>query len=134
MALLFDEDYEALAARDLAIDEDEDQRVIVFTDYSLVPGLYTTPTCDVLVVIPPDYNQAGNDMLWTFPRLVRADGRPIPRSTESGSNHNRQFRGKDFCRWSRHWHPGQPGAWRAGVDDIISIQRRIDWALANPDC
>jgi len=78
MPLLFDEDYSKLKDRDLSYEESEQQRFFIFTQYQLPSGLYTVGTCDVLVVIPANYNQAGNDMFWTFPRLYRTDGKQIP--------------------------------------------------------
>ena len=133
MPLLLDEDYKNLQDRGLAYEEDGHERFFVFTEYPLPPGLYTVARCDVLVVIPPNYNQAGNDMLWTFPRLYRADGKQIPNVNDPAGGDNRVWKRREFCRWSRHWNPPNAGAWRPGKDDIISIYRRIDWALRNPD-
>jgi hypothetical protein len=135
MALLFDEDYIALQERGFSYVEDEQQRFFIFKDYPLPGGLYTVDTCDVLVVIPTNYNQDGNDMFWTNPRLHRSDGKTIPNTQNIGEvyNDNRNFQGIEYCRWSRHWLHGTPSMWRPGRDNIISIQRRIEWAFRNPD-
>ncbi len=133
MPLLFDEDYSKLRDRGLSYEESEQQRFFVFTQYKLSSALYTVETCDVLVVIPENYNQAGNDMFWTFPRLYQADGKQIPAVLDPAGGDNRIWREREFCRWSRHWPPGHAGAWRPGKDDIISIYRRVDWALRNPN-
>jgi hypothetical protein len=133
MALLFEEDYLKLQNRGLSYEEAEQQRFFIFTKYRLPDGLYTIVTADVLVVIPPNYNQAGNDMFWTFPRLYRADGKLIAAVLDPGGGDNRVWDGREFCRWSRHWDPSGKSAWRPGKDDIISIHRRIEWSLQNPD-
>ena len=133
MGLLLDSDYDRLRDAGIAFEEDTAQRFLVFID--VTPGFrYTVSNCDVLVVIPPNYPQAGNDMLWTHPRLRRADGGPIPASNDPGGGDNRMWKGKEFCRWSRHWDPASAGAWRPGKDDVMSIFRRVEWALNHPDC
>lgn len=134
MALLQESDYERLREAGLVFDEGEPQRFFVFLGIRPQEGMYQVPACDVLVVIPPNYPQAGNDMFWTYPRLHRADGRPIPAVTDPGGGDNRVWKGREFCRWSRHWQPSSPGGWRPGKDDIMSIYRRIEWALSRPDC
>jgi Prokaryotic E2 family E len=133
MSLLFEEDYAKLKDRGLSYEENEQNRFFIFTQYQLPVELYTVSACDVLVVIPPNYNQAGNDMFWTFPKLVRVDGKPIPNINDPGVGDNRIWKDREFCRWSRHWNPPSPSIWRPGKDDIISIYRRIDWALRKPD-
>jgi len=134
MPLLFEEDYLKLKDRGLSYHEREQQRFFLFTDLRLPAGMYATPTCDVLVEIPPNYNQAGNDMFWTHPRLYRADGKVIPQVLDLGGGDNRICDGREFSRWSRHWNPSGKGAWRPGKDDIVSIYRRVEWALSHPDC
>lgn len=134
MSLLLDSDYERLREAGLAFEEDEGRRFLIFLDLKLQEGLYNVPACDVLVVIPPNYPQAGNDMFWTHPRLHRSDGRPITAVLDPGGGDNRVWKGLEFCRWSRHWNPSSSGGWRPGKDDIISIYRRIEWALMNPEC
>lgn len=131
MPLLLDEDYEALAERGLTFCEDESQRFLVFQNFQLADGLYKQTSCDVLVAIPANYNQAGNDMLWTYPRLVRADGKPIPATNDPGAGDNRVFQGREFCRWSRHWNQGA-SVWRPGTDDVVTIVRRIESVLRTP--
>ena len=133
MPLLLESDYEKLRANGLTYEEGEPERFFVFSDYLLPTGLYSVPTCDVLVVIPPNYNQAGNDMFWTYPHLRRLSGVPIPGANNPGGGDNRIWKGSEFCRWSRHWNPPARGLWRPGRDDITSIYRRIEWALKNPD-
>jgi len=130
MPLLFEEDYLKLKNRGLTYDEAAAQRFFIFTNLHLPGQLYTVERCDVLVIIPPNYNQAGNDMFWTFPRLQRADGKAIAATLNPGGGDNRIWNGKEFCRWSRHW---SPSAWRPGRDDIITIFLRIAWALQRPD-
>ncbi len=132
MPLLLDEDYSDLKDRGLSYEESEQQRFFIFTQHRLLPGLYTVQTCDVLVVIPANYNQDGNDMFWSFPRLYRSDGNQIPATLDPGGGDSRVWKGREFCRWSRHWQSGS-GVWRPGKDNIISIYRRIDWALRKPD-
>jgi hypothetical protein len=131
--LLLDEDYAKLADRGISYEESEAQRYFVFTNHALPTDLYTASHCDVLVMIPPNYNQAGNDMFWCHPHLVRANGAPIPAIGGPGFGDNRSWKGREFCRWSRHWNPPHSGVWRPGKDDIISIYRRIDRALRHPD-
>jgi hypothetical protein len=133
MALLFDQDYDQLTQRGFSFEESAQQRFFIFKDYPLPPGLYTVSACDVLVLIPLNYNQAGNDMFWTFPRLQRIDGKNIPNTSDVGSRETHLYNDREYCRWSRHWNSAKSSEWRPGKDDIISIQRRIDWALRNPD-
>lgn len=132
MPLLLNSDYEELNQRGLSYIEDEGQRFLILPDYRLPDSLYQQAGADILVIIPKNYNQDGNDMLWTYPRLIRADGKPIPRTNNPSDGDNRTFNGKVFCRWSRHWRQGS-SVWKPGKDNIVTILRRIEWALGNPD-
>lgn len=133
MALLLDSDYEKLRDAALAFNEDIGSRFFVFRGVATPSALYTVSACDVLVIIPPNYPQAGNDMFWTYPRLYRADGRAIPAVMDPGGGDNRRWNGHEYCRWSRHWDATSRGGWRPGGDDIMSIYRRVEWALKYPD-
>lgn len=132
MPLLLDTDYAELQERGLTYLEDDSQRFLILLGYPLPNGLYHEKSCDVLVIIPQNYNQAGINMLWTFPHLTRVDGKEIPRMNRPGGGDNRNYGGKEFCRWSRHWDHA-PVLWRAGKDNVVTILRRIAWALNNPD-
>ncbi len=132
MPLLLDSDYLELQERGLAFSEMLDQRFFILPQYPLPEGVYKEKACDVLVMIPPNYNQAGIDMLWTFPHLTRCDGKVIPCMNHPGGGDNRIADGKEFCRWSRHWNH-EPVLWRPGVDNVVTILRRIGWALSNPN-
>ena len=130
--LLLDDDYIALDERNIQFAEDEGQRLWVISNYPLPQSIYVQEKCDVLVIIPKNYNQDGNNMFWTFPRLVRADGRPTPKTHDPAADVNKTYDGREFCRWSRHWNQ-PPSIWKPGKDNVLTILRRIEWALGNPD-
>ncbi len=130
--LLLDDDYGALNERNIEYIEDEGERFIILLNYPLPQKLYGQEKCEVLLIIPKNYNQDGNDMFWTFPRLVRADGKPIPQTHDPGANVNKTYDGREFCRWSRHWNK-PPSTWKPGKDNFLTILRRIEWAFGNPN-
>lgn len=135
MPLLFDEDYEILASSGLEFEEDEATRFLVIKDFPLKPGLYEYANqpiekVDVLVVIPPNYNTSGNDMFWFYPPLTRADKKQIPAAFIFGQGDSRIHKGKEFCRWSRHF---TADTWKPKIDNIQKILSRIEWALKKPD-
>ncbi len=132
MPLLMDKDYEEMRDAGIIFEEDAGSRFLVFKEVSLPSGLYTAASADVLVVVPANYNQAGNDMFWTFPRLATRDGQPIINTNNPGQNDNRTYQGREFCRWSRHWFDNIASRWRPGRDNAMSIYRRVDAALKNP--
>lgn len=131
MALLFAKDYEYLAGTGLSFEEDSDQRFLIIRSYPLPAGVYVVngapvDTVDVLSIIPPNYNTDGCDMFWVYPTVVRADGVAIP----AVGGDDREYQGKTFTRWSRHWNTNP---WRPKVDNIQTILARIEWSLRNPD-
>ena len=134
MALLTEEDYSELDRMQLKFKEDEGRRLLVFLDFKLKAALYQVDQCNVLVVIPHSYPMAGNDMLWTYPRLQRADGRLIPGTLDPGSanyqQHMHSYEENIYDRWSRHWQVGTQ-VWRAGRDNITTIVNRLTYVLAN---
>ncbi len=135
MALLFDEDYEILAASGLEYEEDVKNRFLVIKDYPLKSGLYEYANepidyVDVLVVIPTNYNTSGNDMFWVHPPLSRADKKQIPSAFNIGQGDSRIYNGREFCRWSRHF---KHQTWNPKIDNIEKILCRIEWALKKPD-
>lgn len=134
MALLTECDYMELERMQLDVLEDEPKRFLIFKNFQLKPGLYQVESCDVIVVIPSSYPQAGNDMFWTYPRLLRSDNAVIPGTLDLGHSqylvHMQTFDGKVFDRWSRHWQVGNQ-IWRPGRDDVRTIINRLTYVLAN---
>jgi len=135
MPLLFDEDYKILREAGLEFEEDETQRFLIINNYPLPSGIYVyngTPLSkvEVLWVLPANYNTTGGDMFWVHPALTRADGKAIPAAAVFGGGDPRHFKGKEYCRWSRHWPPSN---WKAKEDNVQKILDRIEWALRRPD-
>jgi hypothetical protein len=134
MALLFDADYEYLAAHDIAYIEVEAARIVVFTGFPLPEGVYVAEgkpcsAVDGLYVVPENYNTAGGDMFWTHPMPTRADGKPIPNVSGPGQD-SRTHGDIEYLRWSRHWN-NKP--WKPKVDNVQTIIDRLTWAFAKPD-
>jgi len=134
MSLLLEEDYEILKDCGLTYEEDEANRFLVITNYAAPVGLYISDgqpvtEVEVLVIIPQNYNTSGTDMLWTHPAITRTDGGAIPAVMGYGGRDPRHHKGKEFCRWSRHYNGS---SWKAKVDNIEKILGRIEWALQNP--
>ncbi|MRR55717.1 MAG: hypothetical protein EG822_14635 [Deltaproteobacteria bacterium] len=135
MALLFDEDYRILEESGLEYEEDEAQRFLLIKNFPLTPGFYihsgvTLELVEVLWIVPSDYNTSGGDMFWVHPALSRTDGKAIPNVFGFGGVDARQFKGKEYCRWSRHW---DIATWKSKVDNIQKVLGRIEWALKYPD-
>jgi len=135
MALLYEEDYQILKESGLEYEEDEAQRFLVIKNHPLPSGLYihagqVIEQAEVLWVVPPNYNTSGGDMFWVYPALVRADGKEIPNISVVGGGDPRHFKGKEYCRWSRHC---APESWKSKVDNIRKVLSRIEWALRKPD-
>lgn len=131
MGLLLDEDYETLSEKGIAYEKDESTGFLIFSNFDLPDGLYCTDTCAVLVIISDDYPDSGIDCLWVKPHLTRQDGKVIPRASTIGANENHQYKGEEYCRWSRHW--GGKDSWKRGESNVNTILRALSWAFANPD-
>jgi len=84
---------------------------VLLSDWPLPAG-YTPGARDLLLRLSPAYPDAGPDMWWFSPAVIRVDGRVIP-GTESQEYHL----GRTWQRWSRHFNAGQ---WLASVDGLES--------------
>lgn len=129
MRLLLDEDYERLKAQGLEWVEIPEHRFLILKDFPLPEGLYTVSKANILVIIEARYPEAGHDMFWTAPRLVRTDGAAIPQTENSGSASNHKVGDTEYHRWSRHWFDDMAGRWTPGKSNVITITQRITWAL-----
>lgn len=94
---------------------------LIFSALPLPPGKYSANEADVLNLLPPNYPDAGPDMFYVRPRLTLANGRLAPATDANGA-----FLGETWQRWSRHWNDNP---WRAGIDDVQTIYRRITRAI-----
>ncbi|MCL9849488.1 E2/UBC family protein [Ralstonia solanacearum P673] len=130
MALLLGEDYERLAAQGLTWSEVSDCRFLILNDFPLPVGLYTVARANILVIIEARYPEAGHDMFWTAPQLVRSDGASIPNTENSGSTQNHTIDGVEYHRWSRHWSDDMASRWIPGKSNVGTIVQRITWALS----
>jgi|WetSurMetagenome_2_1015567.scaffolds.fasta_scaffold00300_5 hypothetical protein len=135
MALLLDVDYKILGGSGLEYEEEEAYRFLIIKNFPLAQGLYAQngsiiEQIEVLWIVPANYNTSGGDMFWVHPALVRADGKAIPNVAVFGGGDSRHFKGKEYCRWSRHW-PDK--SWNPKADNIQKVLDRIDWALRRPD-
>jgi hypothetical protein len=65
---------------------------------------------DLLIVLPAAYPNAKLDMFWVFPEVKYNDGSAAP-----ATNHQQEFHGRVWQRWSRH------GEWRGGIDNLRSF-------------
>lgn len=131
MQLLLDEDYEWLRAQGLEWEEIPERRFLILKDFPLSVGVYTVSQASILVVIEARYPEAGHDMFWTAPRLVRTDGTVIPLTENSGSGANHSVGNIEYHRWSRHWFENMASRWVPGKSNVNTIVQRITWALKN---
>lgn len=92
---------------------------VILTDVALPPGLEPS-TLDILISLPPGFNDIGPDMFWCHPSVSRADGQSIP-----GTNASREFNGRTWQRWSRHIG----GDWRPGIDNVATYIAYVKRAL-----
>lgn len=135
MPLLFDEDYKIMDSSGLEYEENCAQRFLIIKNFPLSSGMYVSEGkileyVEILWIVPHDYNTSGGDMFWVHPALCRADGKPIPCAFGFGGQDSRNFQGKEYCRWSRHWNPS---TWKPKTDNIEKVLARFDWALRKPE-
>ncbi len=92
------------------VSEDGVLRVVLYNFQ--IPVGYRQYQVDVNIRIEPGYPDTQIDMVYVYPALERADGRPVPATCMES------FNGKEWQRWSRHRTPANP--WRPGVDNLAT--------------
>jgi hypothetical protein len=95
---------------------------ILIHNFALPPG-YTATHVMLAIRIEGGYPLSQLDMFYVFPRIQRADGKPIRQAEVI-----QPIDGKDFQRWSRHRTPNNP--WVAGQDSIETHVYLVEEALA----
>lgn len=82
---------------------------IVIREFNPPQGLVPEKV-DMFVILPLGYPDTQIDMVYFYPPLSRADGKPIRALATSA------FEGKNWQRWSRHRTSNS--LWRQGVDNV----------------
>ena len=100
--------------------EDAHQKGVVLRDYPLPIGRFDAEVVDILILLPPGYPDMKPDMFHTLPweRLASSNQYPCR------ADHPILFAGQQWQRWSRH-----NSQWRAGIDGIHTMLKRIEHAL-----
>ena len=96
------------------------QKAIVFPNKELPPEIFQIASSDILVLLPPGYDDVGPDMFFAHPPIKLIQNGQSPSKT----NATYDFLGKSWQRWSRH-----NNEWRHGIDGIWTVIKRIDRAL-----
>lgn len=121
-AVLPPEDREYLQGQGIKFEEIAEgaTRAVVLKGWSLPPARFDAGSVDILILLPPAYPDCAPDMFYLMPwvRLVGSLRYP------NAADQPQAFAGKTWQRWSRH-----NNAWRAGVDGIWTMVRRIERAL-----
>lgn len=122
MSFLPEEDRRYLAEKNIQYEEtDSDgQRGVILHGFSLPNGRFDAAAVKLLILIPPGYSDVPPDMFYTDPWLRLVKSNTYPRAADVSVT----FKGVSWQRWSRH-----NNEWRAGVDGIWTMLKRIEHAL-----
>ena len=111
-----------LDERGLPFEELEEGRhkALVLEQFGLPTGRFDAPSADILILLPAGYPDNPPDMFYTMPWLRLAPSSSYPIRADQSFD----FRGRRWQRWSRH-----NSQWRAGVDGIWTMLKRVETAL-----
>lgn len=111
-----------LTERGIAFEEIEHggTKAVIFRNLALPSGRFDAPTADILVILPAGYPDTPPDMFHAMPWLRLVAMNRYPKAAHKSVS----FAGQNWQRWSRH-----NNAWRAGVDGIWTMLKRIETAL-----
>lgn len=98
---------------------DGDRKGVVFKDFNTLARFDHDKT-DILLVLPGGYPDACPDMFYCFPWIKLRGAAGWPERADVAFD----FAGRRWQQWSRH-----NSEWRAGVDGIHTMIRRITAAL-----
>lgn len=103
---------------------DQNMNWVIVRGFPVCTG-YTVEKTDIAINISTGYPRSQLDMVYFFPALLRADGKPI------NALATQHIEGRQYQRWSRHRTPQHP--WREGVDDISTHFELIkSWVEKEP--
>jgi len=108
--LLPPEDLEFLDARGLAWEAliEGNLRWVLLHKFPIPQG-YNVSEADIAIQLPDSYPSTQLDMVYVFPALGLARGRPI-----GAADVRQSLDGQSYQRWSRHRTPDNP--WRSNID------------------
>ena len=111
-----------LIKRGICFEEHEEgsQKGVILKAFVLPTGRFDAPSADILVLLPSGYPDTPPDMFYAIPWLKLASSNSYP----NRANRSFEFSGRKWQRWSRH-----NNEWRAGVDGIWTMIKRIETAL-----
>ena len=111
-----------LVERGVCFEEHEEghQKVVILKAFVLPTGRFDVPSADILVLLPSGYPDTPPDMFYAIPWLKLASSNSYPNRSDQPF----EFGGRKWQRWSRH-----NNEWRAGVDGIWTMIKRIETAL-----
>jgi len=98
---------------------DGDKKGVVFKGFN-TGGRFDHATTDVLLILPAGYPDACPDMFYCDPWIKLQGSSAWPEKADNALN----FGGRQWQQWSRH-----NSEWRAGVDGIQTMIRRISAAM-----
>jgi Prokaryotic E2 family E len=122
MTFLPERDSQYLSDRGFSWEEVEDgvTKGIILQNFNLPVGRFSTPTANILIVLPGLYPDIAPDMFFLMPWLQLASSGAFPRA----ANVHFPFQGQSWQRWSRH-----NSEWRPGIDGIWTMLKRVENAL-----
>ncbi|HUU02983.1 MAG TPA: E2/UBC family protein [Myxococcota bacterium] len=122
MSFLPPVDQKYLANKGIIYEElvDSGRKGVVFSKHPLPAGRFDATEVNVLVIMPPGYPDIAPDMFYLMPWVKLVQGNRYPKAADRPLN----FGGKRWQRWSRH-----NSEWRAGIDGIWTMLKRIDRAI-----
>jgi len=111
-----------LTERNILFEEVEDggQKAVILRGLSLPPGRFDALAADILILLPAGYPDSPPDMFYALPWLRLVPSNRYPNAADQSVT----FSGQAWQRWSRH-----NNAWRAGIDGIWTMLKRIETAL-----
>ena len=111
-----------LVERGIRFEEHENggQKAVIVKGFGLPSGRFDAPTADILILLPSGYSDSPPDMFYTLPWLRLAGSNRYPNRADISF----MFQGRKWQRWSRH-----NNEWRAGVDGIWTMLKRVETAL-----
>lgn len=111
-----------LNERAIAFEEVESGGIkgVILRQFGLPPGRFDAAAADILVLLPAGYPDTPPDMFHASPwlRLMASDRYP------NAADQPVAFADQNWQRWSRH-----NNEWRAGIDGIWTMVKRIETAL-----